>query len=257
MACCRPCQEVGLPMTKTLRLLFLLSLLGAAGLRADPLRLVGDVWPPFTDARMPGNGVAVQLVETALQRAGYATEYVEVPWARVLRGLQTGDYDVVVSAWYEDARAVYGLYSEPYLVNRIRFVQRRGSGLHYTNLDDLLPYSLAVVRGYAYSPAFDQDTRLKRVPVVGFEMGARMVAAGRVNLTLEDELVARYHFGRELKGIRDELEFLPQPLSENNLAILVRRSLPQHREVVERFNRALQGMREDGTYQRILEGQGL
>ncbi|OEC62003.1 ABC transporter substrate-binding protein [Pseudomonas sp. ENNP23] len=246
-------------MTKTLRLLFLFLflLLGAAGLRAEPLRLAGDVWPPFTDARLPGNGLAVQLVEAALQRAGYTTKYFEVPWARVLQGVQVGDYDVVVSAWYKDDRVVYGLYSEPYLVNRIRFVQRRGAGLHYTKLDDLLPYSLAVVRGYAYFPGFDQDARLKRLSVVGFEMGARMVAAGRVNLTLEDELVARYHFGRGLKGIRDELEFLPQPLSENNLAILVRRSLPQHREVVERFNRALQEMREDGTYQRILDAQGL
>ncbi len=46
---------------------------------AEHVRLVGDVWPPFTDQRLPGNGLAVELVSTALQRAGHSTEYVEVP----------------------------------------------------------------------------------------------------------------------------------------------------------------------------------
>ena len=26
---------------------------------AEHVRLVGDVWPPFTDQRLPGNGLAV------------------------------------------------------------------------------------------------------------------------------------------------------------------------------------------------------
>ena len=60
---------------------------------AEHLRLTGDSWPPFTDQNLPNNGLAVDLVSSALQRAGHTTEYVEVPWARVLRGLQQGDYD--------------------------------------------------------------------------------------------------------------------------------------------------------------------
>ena len=75
-------------------------------------------------------------------------------------------------------------------------------------------------------------------------------------LTLEDELVARYHLNRELLGIRDELEFLPLPLSENGLHILVRRSHPQHREIVSRFDRAIQAMREDGSYAVIFARHG-
>jgi polar amino acid transport system substrate-binding protein len=42
-------------------------------------------------------------------------------------------------------------------------------------------YPIAVVRGYAYSAAFDGDTALQKVPVHNFVMAVRMLAAQRVN----------------------------------------------------------------------------
>ncbi|MND66479.1 ABC transporter arginine-binding protein 1 precursor [compost metagenome] len=224
---------------------------------AEQLRMAANLWPPFTDARLTGNGLAAELVSTALKRAGHTTEYVEVPWARALRGLQEGDYDLLVSAWYNDERARYGLFSKPYLTNRILFLKRKDGPVAYSVLADLRAYSIAVGRGYRYGTAFDNDPSLTKVPVVDFQMAARMLAAGRVQLALEDELAARFYLNRELKGISDQLEFLPKPLSENGLHILVRRSHPHHRQLVEAFDRAMQAMREDGTYQAIFARHGL
>lgn len=241
--------------TCCLALVLLLSL--PLGVAAQTLRLVADPWPPFNDQTLLNNGVASDLVSTALTRAGYVTSYVEVPWERAVRGLQRADYDVLINAWYSDERATFGYYSQPYLINRIRFLQRKGANIKFEQLPDLYPYSIAVVRGYAYSSEFDQDTRLSKVGVLSFETGARMLHAKRVGLTLEDEFVARYHLGRELSGIRDELEFLPQPLSENGLHILVSRLHPEHRQIAEAFNRAIEAMRADGSYAEILQRHGL
>lgn len=60
-------------------------------------------------------------------------------------------------------------------------------------------------------------------------------------------------FLRELSSIRDELEFLPLPLSENGLHILVRRSHPYFREIGRRFDAAIQAMRNDGSYAATLQ----
>ncbi len=136
-------------------------------------------------------------------------------------------------------------------------MQRKGSGILFRQLPDLYPYSIAVVRGYAYAEAFDQDVRLSKVGVVGFEGGARMLAARRVQLTLEDELVARYHLSRSLAGIREQLEFLPQPLSENGLHILISLRHPRHKQIAEDFNREIAAMRADGSYAQILQHHGL
>jgi len=92
--------------------------------------------------------------------------------------------------------------------------------------------------------------------VLDFRMGARMLAAGRVDLTLEDEYVARYYLNRELVDLRDQLEFLHKPLSENGLHILVRRSHPQNTAIAAAFNQAIRAMRDDGSYAEIFKRHG-
>lgn len=238
-------------------LLLWMLLAPLCGHTAQTLRLVADPWPPFNDQTLLNNGLASDLVTTALERAGYLTTYAQVPWARAVRGLQQEAYDVLINAWYTDERAVYGHYSQPYLVNRVRFLQRKNAGINFTQLSDLYPYSIAVVRDYAYSPAFGQDAKLNKVEVVSFELAARMLHARRVQLTLEDELVARFHLSRSLAGVRDQLEFLPQPLSENNLHILISRKHPQHQQIADAFNKAIEEMRADGSYAQIFQRHGL
>ncbi|MBM7062302.1 transporter substrate-binding domain-containing protein [Pseudomonas sp. UL073] len=232
-------------------LLLLCMALGLAA-RAEPLRLVADPWPPFTDIHLPNRGLAGDLVSSALDRAGYTLDYSEKPWARALHELQSGACDVLVDAWYSPERAAYALYSEPYLVNRIRLFQRRGAAIPFSSLADLRGRSIAVVRGYSYAPAFDNDPALQRVPVIDFEMGARMLAAGRVELFVEDEWAAQFHLQRSLPELREQFDTLPRPLAENGLHILVRKSHPQAAQIVAAFNRALQAMRDDGSYARIV-----
>lgn len=235
----------------------LLVLLCWGSASAETLRLAGNFWPPFTDESALNGGVATDLVSTALARSGYTSSYVQVPWERALRGLQRGEFDGLVAAWFSEERAVYGHFSKPYLINRIRLLQRKGGSIQFRQLSDLYPYRIAVGRGYAYSPEFDTDPRLHKFVVGDFTNAARMLSRGRVDLALDDEIVARYHFGRELSDIRDKLEFLPQPLSESRSHLLIRRSRADHQRIVEAFDQAIEAMRADGSYEAVLRRHGL
>ncbi|MFG0850106.1 substrate-binding periplasmic protein [Pseudomonas sp. FYR_2] len=220
------------------------------------LRLVADNWPPFTDASMPGGGLATSIVTTALTRAGYASAVEEAPWARALLGISEGRYDVLINAWQSDSRARIGQFSSAYLTNRIRLLQRTGDEFRYQRQSDLYPYSIAVVRDYAYSPEFDGDTRLNKVAVRNFSSAVRMLAAGRVNLAVEDEYVARYNLQREPQEVRDGVMLVEPPLGENTLHILVSLKHPEHARIVERFERAVVAMKADGSYARLLREHG-
>ncbi|MHC8336238.1 substrate-binding periplasmic protein [Pseudomonas sp. LB3P25] len=232
-------------------------LLLTQGAAAEKLRLVADAWPPFTDATLVNGGLATDIVSTALSRAGYASDFEQVPWARALLGVGEGRYDVLVNAWYTDDRTKLGQFSSEYLLNRVRFLKRKDTPIEYNNLQQLHTYPIAVVRGYAYSPAFDDDVSLQKVPVHSFSMAVRMVAADRVKLTLEDEYVARYYLARESSKVRNAVEFLPQPLSENSLHILVSLKNPQHEQIVAGFDREISAMKVDGSYQRLMEQHGM
>lgn len=240
-------------MYRKLLYLGLCALLFSPTGNAEALRIAGDSWPPFTDKTLPYNGLAVDLVSTALNRAGFSNSYEQVPWARAIQGLQHDSYDIIGAAWYAPDREIYGQFSEPYLTNSIRFIRKKGSHIDYQQLSELRPYLISVVRGYSYAPAFDTDSSLKKHPVNNFASAARMVAQQHAQLTVEDELVAQHTFNRELSDVREQLEFLPKPLSEAPLHILVRRNHPQHQQIIDGFNAAMRTMREDGTYQMIMQ----
>lgn len=224
---------------------------------AEKLRLVADAWPPFTDATLVNGGLATDIVSTALARAGYASEFEQVPWARALLGVGEGRYDVLVNAWFNEARTQLGQFSSEYLVNRVRFIRRKDAPIEYTNLKQLHGYPIAVVRGYAYSPDFDSDPELQKVLVHNFAMAVRMLAADRVKLTLEDEYVARYYLARESPRVRNAVEFLPNSLSENGLHILVSLKNPAHAQIVAKFDREIEAMKADGSYERLLRQHGM
>ena len=224
---------------------------------AQRLRLVADAWPPFTDATLINGGLATDIVSTALARAGYASDFEQVPWARALMGVGDGRYDVVVNAWYDEARTHLGQFSGGYLLNRVRLIKRRDDPIDFQNLEQLHDYPIAVVRGYAYSAAFDGDTQLQKVPVHNFAMAVRMLAAQRVRLTLEDEYVARYYLSRESPRVRNAVEFLPKPLSENSLHILVSLKNPEHAQIVAGFDREIAKMKADGSYERLMRLHGM
>src|SRR3546814_4863034 len=120
-----------------------------------------------------------------------------------------------------------------------------------------LTYPIAVVRGDAYSKAFDEDQQRQKFPVHNFAMAVRMLAADRVKLTLEDEFVARYYLSRESAKVRNAVEFMPKPLSENSLHILVSLKNPQHEQIVAGFGREIAAMKADGSYWRRLKQHGI
>ncbi|RMO94976.1 Solute-binding family 3 protein [Pseudomonas syringae pv. philadelphi] len=245
-------------MTQWLRavgLLFFL-LMAPAG-AAERLRLVADPWPPFTDALLLNGGLATDIVNTALRRAGYATLYEQVPWARAVLGLSEGRHDVLINAWFSEERTRIGQFSAEYLLNRIRFIKRKDSTISSLSHEQLHQYMIAVVRGYAYSPAFDSDKLLKKVPVQNFSTAVRMLAAARVDLTLEDEYVARYNLALETDEVRNRVEFVPGSLSENSLHILVSLKNPLHEKIVADFDREIAAMKADGSYEELLRLHGL
>ncbi|WP_346828788.1 transporter substrate-binding domain-containing protein [Pseudomonas abietaniphila] len=245
-------------MSRLLRAMGLLGLLLIAqDTLAQKLRLAGDAWAPYADVSLLNDGLSTDLIRTALGRAGYTTEYEQVPWARAIHGIGEGRYDILINAWYSEDRTRIGQFSGEYMVNRLRFLKRKTSTVDYQSLTQLHPYSIAVVRSYAYSPAFDSDAELKKVLVASFSTAVRMLAAGRVELTVEDEYAARFALSREPDEVRDNVEFLPKSLSENSLHILVSLKNPDHEKIVADFDKAIAAMKADGTYDKLFKLHGL
>ncbi|WP_110950960.1 substrate-binding periplasmic protein [Pseudomonas bohemica] len=245
-------------MPRLLQAMALLGmLLAAQAVSAQTLRIAGDAWAPYSDVSLLNGGLSTDLIRTALGRAGYTAEYEQVPWARAIHGVSEGRYDVLINAWHSEDRTRIGQFSGPYLLNRLCFLKRKSTDIEYQSLAQLHPYSIAVVRSYAYSPAFDNDAELKKVPVASFSTAVRMLAAGRVDLAVEDEYAARFALSREPDEVRKNVEFVHNSLSENSLHILVSLKNPDHEKIVADFDNAIAAMKADGSYDKLFKLHGL
>ncbi|MBU2712229.1 substrate-binding periplasmic protein [Zooshikella harenae] len=150
-----------------------------------------------------------------------------------------GDYDAIYIAWYSDERAKQLNYAEPYLVNRIKFIKRKGEKITYKTLEDLKPYKIGIARDYAYQADFDNAFFFKKEPARTFVLNLKKLLSKRIDLTLEYEWVAKYEIANKAKDTEGKVEFVDNALSENPLHFAVSRKNPNHETIVKKFNEAL------------------
>ena len=58
---------------------------------AQTISIVSSQWPPYVDDSIPEKGLAVELVNKALQRKGYQPTLHIYNWQRALEGVESGE----------------------------------------------------------------------------------------------------------------------------------------------------------------------
>ncbi|VAW82702.1 ABC-type amino acid transport/signal transduction system, periplasmic component/domain [hydrothermal vent metagenome] len=209
-------------------------------------------WPPYADASLPGQGLAVELVTTALKRAGYTTYMRIDSLDRILEGGAIGVYDVFATPWYSSARNRYMHFSKPYLESYIRFIKKKETDFIYESFDDLKGMMIGVIQGYAYDEQFVDSRELIKISERNLIQNLLKLIQGRIDLTLDDELVLQYEVNQYIPNSMKDLEFLPKPLAVRGIHISVSRENPDHDKIIAAFNKSIDEMRKDGSYDTII-----
>ncbi len=234
--------------------LFLVVLLvaGFAGqVLSASLTIVAGRWPPFVDQSMAENGLAMEIVSSAFERAGYQPAIHIETWPRALEGLEIGIYDVVGTVWKTPEREDLFIFSDPYWINQIKFIKKKNLNVRYDNLDDLSGYIIGIVKDYAYGEEFDSSQTLIKIPQNHIIQNLSKLREGDIELTLGDEIAVRYELNQYMKDSISKFDFLEKPLATKELYIAVSKQNPRAKKIVSDFNRALQEMKKDGSFDAI------
>jgi polar amino acid transport system substrate-binding protein len=237
-------------------ILFCAVAVNTVPLKAETLTLVNNDWPPFIGKGLKNNGLAYDIVTTAFKKAGYNTKLVLVPWNRALNATMSGTYDILVTVWYTKERARKAYYSKAYLSNTIKFISKKGSSLKYVNFGDLKGLRIGLIRGYGYNEEFLALNNYSKDYANDLITNLKKLEAGRIDLTVEDELVAKYTINTQARSLKNKVTFLPKPLSVEDLYIIISTKNRNGRTIMEKFNQALNSMKSDGTYKRIMKSHG-
>lgn len=217
------------------------------------LTVVADDWPPFSGHGLPDGGLSLDVIAQVLRRAGYQVETSVVPWARIMDGARSGEFDIVGSLFKDPDIASYMTYGDPFYTTQVQLVQRMGGSHAFTTVEALRPYSIAVGDGFVYEDSFDRADYLDKVVVTTTLQAVQMVAFGRVDLTLDSVDVVRHAIETEAPDLADAVEFAPGVLAEQGIHMAVRSDLDGSAEIVADFNAALAEMRADGTLAALVD----
>jgi polar amino acid transport system substrate-binding protein len=215
------------------------------------LRLASGLWPPFVDTSDHPR-VAVDLVTSALARAGYIAEDEVESLETVLRGLQEGTYDGSTTLWHSAEREQFVLYSNPYLENRLMLVGPKGSKPDAGSFAELKGKKIGLVKDYAYGAEVDDAKAPIFVRGESTEENLRALLRGELDYVLCDALVIHHLALQYPQQVRERLETARTPLIKRSLHFAVRKGRPDAQQIIDRFNQQLAKMLADGSYHQAL-----
>ncbi len=239
-------------MNKVVALLIIFGLLQSVG-AAPVLKVVAKEEPPFMGRTLVDQGLSAKIVKIALEKAGYSISFAFESWPRAYEGAEIGVYDIVGSIWYTDARSKDFAFSAPYLFHEIKFIKRKSdSGVKYDSLADLDGLIVGTLKDYAYQDDFIKSRKIIKLPQNHLLQNLLKLSLGEIDLTLGEYRKIRHELNEFMKGSVKDLEILPKPLIRRGTHIAVSRSHPDHNKIIADFDKAIEAMKADGSYDKIL-----
>ncbi len=220
-----------------------------------------DPWEPYHYQPVGDRvqGLDVDLIGAMAERAGCDLEWEQGSWASMLQLVRSGDLDLLPGATRTPEREAFAHFSEPYRRESFRIHVRADEAEKWSgkSLTELLEndFRLGLTHGYIYGEDVEQvlddprwEDQLVEVPVG--ELNFLNLMDFRIDGFLEDPFVAASIDHRRDWGVT--FEALPLDVHSGDVHLMFSQ-VSVEPAIVERFDRALSELREDGDHQRILD----
>jgi polar amino acid transport system substrate-binding protein len=217
------------------------------------VRLMASTSPPYADAKLPEQGLALELVRHIYAGTDYTPVITIESWSRAVEGALLGVYDGLASVWYSDARNKDLLFSEPYLRSELLILKRRSDRGNYFKLEHLAGSRLGVRVDYAYGVDFAAIPDLTLVQENHMIQSLLNLLNGSVDFVIGDQRTITLQLHEYLADKITQFEVVPIVLPHVERHVAASRSLPGHEKMIAEFNRALAATRKDGSHDAIVK----
>ena len=214
----------------------------------------------YRDASGHPAGVFKEIMEEIFQRMKIPLECHLYPWNRVQKLVREGRADGMVTVLTEE-RKKHLKATDPLIITEERvFTSRRNPRFKeifsVKSLDDLRKFTLVETIGSGWSKEKFKGMKVIWVPtsVSAFNM----IAMGRADIYLMSNYSGPQFLREQIRKqgpLTDRLKEIvmgPNPLSKIEYRLLIRKDSP-YVDLIEKFDRTLQKMKEDGSYQKIIQ----
>ena len=230
-----------------------LMLLLPLAVQAEPWKVVGDEqFAPYSFVTIEDDqprGLDVELVEAVMQEAKIPYSLRLYPWERVKRMIDRSEVDMAFQfAGTPERMQQYELVGPIRTGSTVFMTSRKTTLTDWAELDDLSPYIIGQVRGYAYQSDFDKADLSRDTSAQNPRQLVSMLLAGRINVIVGDRVQLMY-FVREQRAEKN-VHILPRPLVEMPRYVAFAKDDSAR---AKQFSAALERLRQAGTLDNIYQ----
>lgn len=205
-------------------------------------------YPPFNfyDKNDKLVGFDVDIAAEVAKRLGVEFEPVTTAWDGILEGLVGGRYDGILGSMaITPARLERVDFSDPYYLDGSQLLVRKDSSI--TKPEDLKAAVVAIANGTTFADDAKKYAGIKEVKTFEDDnQTLQELRSDRVQGVITGYFVAV----NAAKEFPNDFKLAGPRIRSEDIAVAIRK---ENQRFVEAVNKALKGMRDDGTYARISE----
>lgn len=239
---------------KFLTFIFTFFILLQLALFSKTLTFVCSEFPPYIYKHNNAiKGFNKEILDEIFKRMNVEIEYKFYPWARAVKMIKAGKADAIFPFFKNPQREVYTDYSNSFTSEPTSMYILKDSNISYSgDLKELSSYRFGRVRGFSSGVAFDAAVKEKIINVEDSRKGdlnLKKLLNKRFDILVDN----RYFILHELKK-SDALHRVKElkPVLTNNKAYLGFSKKRDHKAIIKQFNIILEEIKEDGTYDEII-----
>lgn len=238
-------------------LMVLMSVASVCVAEEKIITAAADPYPPFVDQTDPQEGLSLAIIRAAYKTQGYTVKMEFVPWARAKSHTIDGKNDILPDVWSNEENRKTMVFSEPYAVNTIKFIKNVDDPFDYTGIESLKGKKIGTIKGYGYSDDFKEPKGFVREDVSDLITNIKKLLAKRIDLTLEDEIVAKVQIAKTDPSLLSRITFVEKAFDSKNLYVASGLANPRHQEIIDAFNKGLAEIKANGEFTKIMESYGI
>lgn len=211
-------------------------------------------WEPYTGESLPNHGFFSEIVTESFSRVGFRVKYQYRTWKRALYEAQNGAVHGVMDAYWKEDRVKFLSYPDVVWVVKEEFITLQDKPVTYAGtLADLEGAAIGILRGSVQAEEL-QNAGLRTVLVNDQTQNVRMLLKGRFDAMLIPRNIFFYHLKRlDPQFDLARVKILEPPYKRYNMYVAFSKQKPNYAQLTADFNRGLNLIKTDGTYEKILQ----
>lgn len=225
---------------------------------SEELPIATGEWAPFVSKDIPGLGFSAEIITEALAAANLKPHYIFAPWRRSEVETAQGKHFATFPYFPSGERTPFFLYSDPIVPSNMVFFYRkdRMPNFDFEKLEDLQHLTVGGVLGYFYHELFE-NAGLNVVYSSKTDQAFRQLDQGWVDVVAEGRLAGQYTLKKIFPTKHHLFADTKTAIRKDHLVLMASRRWPGAPTLVQRFNKGLKTIKENGRYQIILNKYGI